>query len=91
MSRPPRALLLCWLALLGLLALTLGLAYLPMGSGNGIVALVIALAKAILVLAIFMELRRGPSLRWAFAGAGFFWLMILLSLNLTDYLTRAPW
>jgi cytochrome c oxidase subunit 4 len=43
------------------------------------------------VLAIFMELRKGPSLHWVFAGAGFFWLAVLFLLSMTDYLARASW
>jgi cytochrome c oxidase subunit 4 len=38
---------------------------------------------------IFMELGNRPGLVRAFAGAGFFWLMILLWLGLMDFVTRA--
>jgi cytochrome c oxidase subunit 4 len=86
--RPPRILLLSWLALLGLLALTVTIAYLPIGAFNTPVALSIALAKGLLVAAIFMELRNDRTLVLVFAGAGFYWLAILLWLAFADYLTR---
>ena len=93
MSRdaPLRPLIVAWLALMVLLGTTLGLAYVPLGQFNWLVALGIAILKGLIVLAVFMELREGPSLHWVFAAAGFFWLMILFVLSLTDYLTRAGW
>jgi cytochrome c oxidase subunit 4 len=86
---PPFALVAAWLALLALLAATVALAYLPLGGFHLPVALAIACAKALLVAAIFMELRRRDGLTLAFAAAGFFWLAILLWLSLADFLTRA--
>jgi cytochrome c oxidase subunit 4 len=76
--------------LLLLLGLTVTLAYQPMGSLNTPVALVIAAGKALLVVAVFMELREGRPLLTAFAAAGFFWLAILLWLGGADFLTRPP-
>ena len=43
---------------------------------------------AAMVLVIFMELDRGVSLFWVFAGAGFFWLAMLFVLTAADYVTR---
>jgi len=64
------------------------LAYVPLGTFNAVVALTIATIKAAIVAAIFMELRdRGPR-TFVFAGAGMFWLGILLWLGLMDFLTR---
>jgi cytochrome c oxidase subunit IV len=37
---------------------------------------------------MFMELRERNPLTLTFAGAGFFWLGIMLWLALTDYVTR---
>ena len=85
---PPRVLLWSWLALLSLLIVTVFTAYVPLGGINTVVALVIALGKALIVAAIFMELRERGGLTLAFAGAGFFWLGIMLWLALADYLTR---
>jgi cytochrome c oxidase subunit 4 len=72
-----------------LLALTVTLAYQPLGALNFVVALAIATAKTALVMVIFMELGKRPGLVRAFAGAGFFWLMILLWLGLVDFVTRS--
>ena len=86
---------LCWIALLVLLAITTGAAFLPLGRFNAFIALAIAVCKALLVLIFFMELRRSSGLVRVFAAAGFFWLLILLTLTSADYLTRrdtsAPW
>ncbi len=88
LGRPPRALLLTWLALLALVALTLALAYAPLGRMGIVVALTIAAVKAGLVVTLFMKLFRGPVLARVAAAAGLFWLGILFSLAATDYLTR---
>ncbi len=95
---PPRALTISWLALLGLLALTLFAAYQPLGAFNTVVALTIALIKAAIVAALFMELRGDDGLTIVFASAGFFWLAVLFWLALADFLTRpgfpprlSPW
>jgi len=85
---PPSALLLALLALLALLGLTIALAYQRLGALNTPIALAIATTKALIVAAIFMELRERRPLTIAFAAAGFFWLAILLWLAATDFLTR---
>jgi cytochrome c oxidase subunit 4 len=85
---PPLALLLAWLALLGLLGFTVFVAYQPLGTFNTVLALTIAATKATIIATVFMELRRGSALTIAFAGAGFFWLGILLWLALADFATR---
>jgi cytochrome c oxidase subunit 4 len=87
--RPPIALVTAWLALLALLALTVTLAYMPLGTFNAVVALTIGSIKAAIVAAIFMELRHRGARTLIFAGAGLFWLGILLWLGLMDFLTRA--
>jgi cytochrome c oxidase subunit IV len=85
---PPRILLLSWAGLLGLLGLTIFGAYQPLGAFNTALALTIAVGKALIVVAIFMELRERSALTIAFASAGFFWLAILLWLALADFVTR---
>ena len=55
------------------------------------VALTIAGAKGLIIVFVFMELARGPSLKWVFAGTGFFWLMFLFELTMIDYVTRNGW
>jgi cytochrome c oxidase subunit 4 len=86
---PPRILLISWAALLGLLGTTVFLAYQPLSSFNLPVALLIATSKALIVAAVFMELRERNGVTIAFACAGFFWLSILIWLSGADFITRA--
>lgn len=69
-------------------ALTVGAAYVELGWLNTPVALAIAICKASLVVLFFMHVRYNTPLMWVFAGAGFFWLLILFSLTLQDYMSR---
>lgn len=86
--RPSVPLVASWLGLLALLALTVTLAYQPLGAFNAVAALCIGATKAAIVAAVFMELReRGPRI-FIFASAGLFWLAILLWLGSMDFMTR---
>ena len=78
----------CWLALLVLLALTTASAFLPLGTANLFISLGIAVAKALIVLLFFMELRASRALVRTFAAAGFFWLLIMITLTTADYTHR---
>jgi len=78
----------CWVALVGLLGATTALAFLPLGRWNIVVAIGIAVLKALIVVIVFMELRRSSGLVRVFAGAGFLWLLILLGLTGADYASR---
>ena len=76
-------------ALLALTALTTGVAFIDLGGiGNVAVALTIAVIKAVLVALYFMHLRYSSRLTIIFAGAGIFWLGIMIVLTLSDYLSR---
>jgi cytochrome c oxidase subunit IV len=86
--RPPFSLVASWLGLLALLALTVTLAYVPLGAFNAIVALGIGAIKAGMVAAIFMELWHHGARTMVFSTAGLFWLAILLWLGSMDFLTR---
>ncbi|MBV9563465.1 MAG: cytochrome C oxidase subunit IV family protein [Bradyrhizobium sp.] len=86
--RPPLPLVAAWLALIALLGLTVMLAYVPLHMFNAVVALAIGCLKAAIVAAVFMELRHRGRRTFIFAGAGLFWLGILLWLGLMDFLTR---
>lgn len=88
MSRTLRRLWLCWAALVLLLAATTGLAFVPLGRWNIVVALAIGATKALIVVIIFMELNRSSGLVRVFACAGFLWLLILLGLTGADYASR---
>ncbi len=75
-------------ALFALFLLTVGAAYIDLGPFNIVVAMTIAIVKAVLVILFFMHVRYGSKVTWVFAGAGFFWLLILFILTMSDYLTR---
>jgi cytochrome c oxidase subunit 4 len=77
-----------WLALLVLLALTAGSAFVPMGALNLVANLAIALAKALLVVFAFMHVRRGTPMIRVFALAGLLWLALLAGLSATDFAVR---
>jgi cytochrome c oxidase subunit 4 len=76
------------IALLAFLALTITAAYINLGPLNTIVAMSISAAKAALIILFFMHMRYGKPVLWLFAGAGFFWLGIMLVLAMSDYLSR---
>jgi cytochrome c oxidase subunit 4 len=80
--------LIVWLALMLLVALTLGLAFLPLGSFNLPIALAIAAAKALLVAFMFMELRLAKPFVFLAASAGVVWLLIMFTLTFSDLLWR---
>jgi cytochrome c oxidase subunit IV len=44
--------------------------------------------KMLLVLLYFMHVRYSSRLTWIFVAAGFIWLLIMVDLTLSDYLTR---
>jgi cytochrome c oxidase subunit IV len=68
--------------------LTYGVALIDLGVFNNIVMLGIAITKALLVILFFMHVRWSTRLTWVVAGAGFFWLLILFTITMTDYMTR---
>jgi cytochrome c oxidase subunit 4 len=75
-------------ALVGLLALTWGFAYINLGAWNAPIALSVAVAKAFLIALFFMHLRGSRSLLYLAASSGVVWLIILLGFALSDYVTR---
>jgi len=68
--------------------LTYAAARVDMGALNNVVMLTIALTKALLVILFFMHVRWGTRLTWLVVASGFFWLLILFSITMTDFLTR---
>ncbi len=76
-------------SLLVLFILTVAIAYVDLGSWNIIVALIIATIKALFVVLYFMHVRYSSRVTWLFALAGFFWLIILFTFTMSDYLTRS--
>jgi cytochrome c oxidase subunit 4 len=68
--------------------LTVAAAFVDMGAMNNVVMLTIACVKATLVVLFFMHVRWGTRLTWVVVASGFFWLLILFSLTMTDYISR---
>ena len=73
-----------------LTALTVWVANYDLKQWNAVVALTIAVIKGLLVVLYFMHVRYSSRLTMVFVAAGFIWLIIMVALTLSDYLTR-PW
>ncbi len=69
-------------------AVTIYAAFLDLGMANAPIALVIATIKAIFVVLFFMHVKDSDRLTKITVTAGVFWLGILLSLTMTDFLSR---
>jgi len=74
--------------LLVLTAVTVIVSGIDLGRMNTVVALAIAVTKAVLVILFFMHLRYSTKLTWLVVSAGFVWLSILILFTMTDVLTR---
>jgi cytochrome c oxidase subunit 4 len=85
---PVRTYVAVFVALLVLLIATVGAAFLPLGDFHFPVAMIIAVAKAVLIVLFFMHVLHGHRLTMIIALAGFLWLGIMLALTLSDYLSR---
>jgi cytochrome c oxidase subunit 4 len=83
-----RALVRTAAALLGLLALTVGLSFVDLGRFNFSAALAIAAAKAALVAYFFMDLAESADAVRFMAAAGLVWLGLLLAGTFADLITR---
>lgn len=77
-------------ALFVLLVITVSAAYVNLGAFNTPVAMLISLCKASLIVLVFMHVRQSNPLIHIFVLVGFFWLGIMLTLSLSDFLTRHP-
>jgi cytochrome c oxidase subunit 4 len=69
-------------------AVTVFVSSIDLGRMNTVVALTIAVTKAVLVVLYFMHLRYSTRLTWLVVSAGFTWLGILILFTMTDVLTR---
>jgi cytochrome c oxidase subunit IV len=77
-----------FLALLVGTGLTVAVAFVDLGALNNVLMLGIAMTKALLVILFFMHVRWSSRLTWVVAASGFFWLLILFGITMSDYLTR---
>jgi cytochrome c oxidase subunit IV len=69
--------------------LTVQIAFFDLGALNTVAALTIAVFKAVLVVLFFMHVKYSTRLTWVVVIGGAFWLGILLTLTMTDYLSRS--
>ena len=74
--------------LMVLTAVTVFAAFTNLGILNFPVAISIAITKATLVVLFFMHAKYSSRLTQLFVGMSFFFLLILLTLTMTDYLSR---
>ena len=85
---PQKAYFAVFIALLLLTAVTIEVAFVDLGVLNNIVALSIAVFKALLVVLFFMHVRWSNKLTQVVVASGFLWLAILVAFTLGDYFTR---
>lgn len=86
-----------WAALIVLTFSTTAASYLELGEWNIVLAMAIALTKVSLVAWIFMGVRYSTSLTRLFCIAGLVWLVIMMIVTSSDYVSRGwqyqaqPW
>lgn len=77
-----------FVALMVLTAATVWVAFIDLGMMNNVVAMTIAVIKATLVILFFMHVRYSTPLTWVVVVSGFFWLVVLIGLTMSDYVSR---
>lgn len=85
---PLRTYITIFIALMVLSAITVGAAFVNLGSFNPIVALAIACFKATLVILYFMHVKYSSSLVKLTVVLSLFFVLILFAETLMDYATR---
>jgi cytochrome c oxidase subunit IV len=70
-------------------AITVGAAYVDLGIFNPVVALAIACTKAVIVILFFMHVKYQSNLIKMTVGAGFFTFLVLITMTMSDYISRA--
>lgn len=91
MSEPkvkPTGYFLVFAALMVLTALTVIASRLPFGAWDMVIAMGIAIVKAVLVVLIFMHVLYSSRLTWIIILSGLIWLTVLIVMTMNDYLTR---
>jgi cytochrome c oxidase subunit 4 len=69
--------------------ITVGAAYVELGIFNPVVALAIASTKMVIVILFFMHVKYQSNLVKMTVGCGFFTFIVLITMTLTDYMSRA--
>src|ERR1700722_15718351 len=86
---PPLQYCLVFAPLLGGTAATLWAAYIDLGWANPVIALFIACFKACVVILFFMHAKYQSRLIKMTIGSGFFLFLVLITMTMTDYISRA--
>jgi len=87
----PTPFVLALVVMLVLAGISLWTAFLGIGVWAPVVQFGIAAFQTFILFVFFMRLKRGRSLKWIFAISGFFWLLFLYGLSMTDYASRRGW
>jgi cytochrome c oxidase subunit IV len=85
----PKTYIMVFVTLLIFTGITVGAAYVDLGIFNPVVALAIASFKAVVVILFFMHVKYQSKLVKMTVGAGFFTFLVLITMTLTDYMSRA--
>jgi cytochrome c oxidase subunit IV len=80
---------LIFLALMIGTGLTWWIATIDLGAMNNVIMLTIAVTKATLVVLFFMHVKYSNRLTWVVVAGGLFWLGIMITMTMADYLTRS--
>jgi cytochrome c oxidase subunit 4 len=70
-------------------AITVGAAFVDLGPLNPVIALAIASFKAVVVILFFMHVKYQSKLIKVTVAAGFFTFLVLITMTLSDYMSRA--
>jgi cytochrome c oxidase subunit IV len=85
---PKRVYFTIFFFLLFFTGVTVWVAKIDLGRWNTIVALAVAVTKALLVALWFMHIKYSKRLTQIVVASGLFWLVIMVALTLFDYSTR---
>jgi cytochrome c oxidase subunit 4 len=85
---PTRTYFRVYATLIALTLLTVGLSFLELGAWHTTAGVLIGAVKATLVALFFMNLLHSSRASWLAVVAGLFWVLLLMTLTLSDYLTR---
>ena len=86
---PPAASTLTTFVVLLLLSVcALGVGFSNLGPMKVVASLAISGVQAVVLAVFFMELKQADKLTWLCAGAAVFWVAIMFTFILTDYITR---
>ena len=85
---PIRTYLMVFSALTFLMFLTVGVATIHLGPFNIVVAMAIAITKAVLIMLFFMHVKYSSKLTWVFVAGAFVWFALMIVLVSMDFASR---